>query len=275
MLLAEQRNGDRVVHLRYDDVVSDDAGLVAFVDAVWIDGAALVHGVPTTDLHALNQLARKVGVIRETNFGLAWHVKTVLDPNNVAFTSVELHPHTDLSDYETPPGVQFLLCVSAAAPGGESVLVDGFAIADHLRREEPGEYACLRDTPIPYRFHDDDHDLRWSAPVISEGTDGSLLEVRFHNALRAPLDVPVEQVASTYRALRRFHELAGDDRFRVRLRLRPGDLMVFHNRRVLHGRTAFDAGGGNRHLIGLYVDVDDWLSRRRMLELRRRASALR
>ena len=256
---------DGLTHLRYDDVIADDAGLAAFVDAVWIDGAAFVHEVPTTDRHALHQLAQRVGVIRETNFGLDWHVRAVLDPNNVAFTSVALHPHTDLTNCETPPGVQFLLCISASAPGGDSVLVDGFAVAEHLRRHEPEVYARLRDTPIPYRFHDADHDLRASAPVITERRDGSLSEVRFHNALRAPLDVPVEQIGATYAALRRFHELAGEDRFRVQLRLRPGDLMVFHNRRVLHGRSAFDPGGGARHLIGLYVDVDDWLSRRRML----------
>jgi gamma-butyrobetaine dioxygenase len=52
---------------------------------------------------------------------------------------------------------------------------------------------------------------------------------------------------------------------RVTSHLEPGDVMVFHNRRVLHGRAAFDPRRGRRHLHGVYVDVDEWASRLRML----------
>ncbi|MGI9031106.1 MAG: TauD/TfdA family dioxygenase [Ilumatobacteraceae bacterium] len=248
----------------YASVVADDAGLATFVETLWTTGFVFVRDVPR-DGAALHDLARHVGSVRETNFGSDFQVRTMLDPNNVAYTSVELHPHSDLANYETPPGVQFLLCVDADAPGGDSTLVDGFAVADRLRAEAPDAFALLRDLAIPYRFHDATHDLRWSAPVIGLGHDGSYNEVRFHNALRAPFDLPLDMVEPIYAALRRFHALATSDELRISVRLQPGDLMVFHNRRVLHGRTAFDPGGGQRHLIGLYVDVDDWLSRGRVL----------
>ena len=38
------------------------------------------------------------------------------------------------------------------------------------------------------------------------------------------------------------------------------------NHRVLHGRTAFDADSGRRHLQGCYVDRDELRSRLRVLE---------
>ena len=41
---------------------------------------------------------------------------------------------------------------------------------------------------------------------------------------------------------------------------RPGDLVAFDNRRVLHGRNGYDAQGGERFIEGIYSDRDDLLS---------------
>jgi len=38
--------------------------------------------------------------------------------------------------------------------------------------------------------------------------------------------------------------------------LRPGDLVLFDNLRVLHGRTAFASARHARHLQGCYVTRD-------------------
>lgn len=42
--------------------------------------------------------------------------------------------------------------------------------------------------------------------------------------------------------------------------LTAGDVVAFNNRRVLHGRTAFDQARVSRHLEGCYVDIDETLS---------------
>ena len=57
-----------------------------------------------------------------------------------------------------------------------------------------------------------------------------------------------------------------EPRFEMRLRLEPGQMLTFDNRRVLHGRTAFDPNSGPRHLQGTYLDRDLVLSRLRVLE---------
>jgi gamma-butyrobetaine dioxygenase len=46
------------------------------------------------------------------------------------------------------------------------------------------------------------------------------------------------------------------DRFERRFRLNNGDLMMFDNQRLLHGRTGFDPQEGLRHLQGCYIDSD-------------------
>jgi gamma-butyrobetaine hydroxylase len=253
-----------VPEFEYADVVSGDEVLLRFAEAVWTAGIAFVRNVPTTEA-TLRDLAQRVGPIRATYFGPDFHVEAKSAPNNVAYTAVELRPHTDLPYYENPPEIQFLHCFSADAPGGESTLVDGFWVADQVRREDPDAFRVLCEVPIPYRFQDDGTDLRFAAPVIGRAPDGTYREIRFHNALTAPLDLPVEMIEPTYRALRRFDRVARSDEAQLVVRLQPGDVMVFHNRRVLHGRRAFEPGGGTRHFFGLYVDVDEWLSRIRVL----------
>ena len=47
--------------------------------------------------------------------------------------------------------------------------------------------------------------------------------------------------------------------FLLRLRLSPGDCLIFDNTRVLHARTAL-AATGERHLQGCYADLDGLLS---------------
>jgi gamma-butyrobetaine dioxygenase len=48
-------------------------------------------------------------------------------------------------------------------------------------------------------------------------------------------------------------------------RLEKGDLVIFNNRRVLHGRDEFDSNSGERHFKGTYVDEDGFLDKLRVL----------
>jgi 3-hydroxyacyl-CoA dehydrogenase/alpha-ketoglutarate-dependent taurine dioxygenase len=251
-------------HFEYDDVVSDADGLRRFVETVWTVGIAFVRNAPTVE-ETTRDLARRVGPIRPTNFGAEFHVEAKPDPNNVAYTAVELRPHTDLPYHENPPGIQFLHCFAADAAGGESTFVDGFWVAERIRRDDPAAFRLLCDVAIPYRFHDEAHDLRFAAPVITCEPDGRYREVRFHDALTAPLDLAGSSTDATYRALRSFDRLARTDEAQLTVRLQPGDVVVFRNRRVLHGRRAFAPGSGVRRLFGLYVDDDAWRSRFRNL----------
>ena len=55
----------------------------------------------------------------------------------------------------------------------------------------------------------------------------------------------------------------------MNLRLGPGEMVGFHNRRVLHGRRAFNPATGRRLLRGCYVDWDEVNSRIRVLSRQR------
>ena len=63
-----------------------------------------------------------------------------------------------------------------------------------------------------------------------------------------------------YRSYRAFARKAQEARYQMIFDYRPGDLVAFDNRRVLHGRNGYDALGGERFIEGIYSDRDDLLS---------------
>ena len=51
----------------------------------------------------------------------------------------------------------------------------------------------------------------------------------------------------------------------LRFLLGEGELLMFDNSRLLHGRSAFDPREGSRHLQGCYIDMDGVRSLYRVL----------
>ena len=58
----------------------------------------------------------------------------------------------------------------------------------------------------------------------------------------------------------------------IRFLLQAGDLVMFDNCRLLHGRTGFDPAEGLRHLQGCYIDIDGPRSLYRVLRRRLQGS---
>ena len=107
-------------------------------------------------------------------------------------------------------------------------------------------------------------DLRDAMPLIELDLAGRVNAVRYNNRSIGPLDLDPDAIKPFYAAYRRFGRLLHDPAFIVGFRLRPGDLFIVDNRRVLHGRRGF--AGGRRHLQGTYADMDSLLSKLRVLE---------
>ena len=249
----------------YAALMEDDAALLVWLKALGTRGVTLVTGVPV-ERGTVRTLAERISFVRESNFGVVFNVESRPDANSNAYTSLNLPPHTDLPTRELQPGLQFLHCLVNDAQGGDSIFVDGLAIAHALRERWPDEFHTLTTLPLEFRNKDKATDYRWTAPLIQLGVNGEVIELRVANFLRGPFDAPVDEMPALYRAYRRFVALTRDPSFRIVKRLRAGDMWVFDNRRVLHSRTEFDPSSGKRHLQGCYVDRDELMSRIRVLE---------
>ncbi len=247
----------------YDAVTRDAAALVRWLGHVDRHGFALLHGVPTVP-GTVCAVVGLFGYVRETNYGRLFDVVSVERPHNLAFTALALGNHTDNPYRDPVPQLQLLHCLEAADEGGESVVVDGFAAADRLRREAPDAFVVLTRTLVPFRYVETGAvDLRNAAPLIELDVAGAVRTIRYNNRSIGPLDLDAEDVAAFYAAYRRFARLLHDPALTVGFRLRPGDLFIVDNRRVLHGRRGFS--GGRRHLQGTYADADSLMSKLRVL----------
>ena len=245
-------------------ILVDDQALNAWMQATAALGITMVEDLENR-IGAGVDVAERVGFLRETNFGTTFEVINKPEPNNLAYTSIALPLHTDLPNQEVPPGYQFLHCLANEATGGGSVFADGFAMAEDLRAEDPGAFRLLCEVSIPFRFHDAEADIQVCKPVITLDQGGDVIEIRYNAHLAGIFDMPSEIMPLFYRAYRAFMAKTRDEKYRLRLKLNPGEMVVFDNRRVLHGRDAFDPASGFRHLQGCYVDRGTFSSRLRLL----------
>jgi len=70
---------------------------------------------------------------------------------------------------------------------------------------------------------------------------------------------------TAYAAYRKFVALTQERTNQCDVMMRSGDIACMDNRRVLHGRRAFEPGTGRRHLQGAYVEHEEVVSRIRTL----------
>jgi len=245
-----------------------DAELAAWLESFLSYGFIVFEGVPTEPGMVL-KVGVQFGFTRETNFGALFNVRSTPDANDLAYTSIALDPHTD-NPYRTPvPGIQLLHCLVNETSGGLSTLVDGFAVAQALRAEEPEAFRILATTPVRFKYLDTDTELTASAPPIELDVTGELKAVHFSPRLDFVPLLPRAELEVYYRARRSFdHRLRAPD-FEIRFLLKDGDLVMFDNCRLLHGRTGFNPADGLRHLQGCYIDIDGPRSLYRVLRRRR------
>ncbi len=227
-------------------------------------GVIILEKVPTEG-GTLVEVGETYGRVRSTNFGQYFQVFSRPGSNDLAYRAVPLAPHTD-NPYRNPvPGIQLLHCLVNETSGGLSTLVDSLSVVERLRAEDPEGYRLLATTPVRFRFVDDDVELIERRPMIHLDAAGRLTGVHYSPRLDA---LPLMDEATTrrfQRARRRLGELFSHPDHRLAFPLRAGELMMFDNNRVLHGRTDYDPNEGLRHLQGCYIDRDGPTGRYRAL----------
>jgi len=252
---------------------ADETEKRAWLESFLTLGFVIFEGVPP-EPDAVLRVGAMFGFTRVTNFGALFDVRSTPAASDLAYTSLPLDPHTD-NPYRAPvPGIQLLHCLANETRGGLSTLVDGFAVAAALRESEPEAFRILTRTPVQFRYLDADTELTASAAPIELDLTGELKAIHFSPRLDfVPLMEP-QQLDAYYRARRLFDHRLRSPEFEIRFLLSAGDLVMFDNCRLLHGRTGFDPAEGLRHLQGCYIDIDGPRSLYRVLR-RRRAAAER
>jgi len=185
--------------------------------------------------------------------------------------------YIDLVYYESPPGLQLLHFAksSPSIEGGESVLIDAFAAASHLRQTHRWAFDALTRTTATFVKQRVGANLVYRAPHI-RCLGGEIVDVRWAPPFEGPLalsqdgkeEVDPDQIDEYYEAYKIFESLVDKDRGGAYAmdhawvnRMAEGEMLVFNNRRLLHARNSFtNVEGGERKLIGCYANIDDALN---------------
>lgn len=244
----------------WDSLMASDSQFLTWLKAMDEVGWSVVGGVPDDDA-ACVRFGHKIGVIRSSNFGFSFDVRSIPNPNSNAYTALRLPLHTDMPHYELPPGVQLLHCRINSATGGESLMADGLAVSLQLKEHHPEAYELLCSETIPYRFQDSTSDYTARHPIIECNHRGVPIYINWSNSTSAPLDTHYSLMANMRNAIRLFLDYLERPENLIVRKLNPGEMLVFNNRRILHGRNAFDITTGDRHFQGCYLDTSELKSR--------------
>ena len=305
-----KRNEDGLIHVDYNRILDETTNSkLLLLDALFLDGAAIVSNSPDS-LDDPDEIVTKIAKVisggslsHGSLYGDTFHVKSIPDAINVAYTSESLCPHQDLAYYESKPGFQLLHCSSMPLNiiGGESVLIDCMAAAYRFRKLAPSMFSTLVKCPATFVKQREGACITYVRPHICLAHDGrcdlndmnrEIVSVHWAPPFEGPLNIVSDQIDEYYRAYAAFelmldtskcpHEVSRSFSIDINLaielsnfskdytwerRLCQGEILIFNNTRLLHGRKSFQLPRGDcqRHLIGAYTNIDDSLNNYRRL----------
>lgn len=245
--------------------MSDDGALRRALFKVETLGVAVLEGGPA-EPGFLESVTARFGHVRETNYGRLFDVRSEAVPSHLAYSPVGLALHTDNPYRDPVPSLQLLHGIRAAPEGGRTLFADGFAAAETLRAVEPAHFERLAVTGVDFTYRAPDGALyRARRPVLTLDPDGRLETIAFNARAVDFHALKAETVASWLAAWRAFEALVSAPEAHLDLLIAPGVVVIFDNRRILHGRSPI-GGAGERWLQGCYADMDGLKATRSRLD---------
>ena len=242
-------------NFRFNNNIFEEKTMYEALISFYEYGFVIFKEVPTEN-NFIVKFANSIGSIRRTNFGEFFNVKSKPNPNDLAYTSLPLAPHTD-NPYRNPvPCIQMLHCIKNEVSGGNSTLVDGFTVTEKLKKDFPDFFKILTEIKVRYQFIDKDVVLEDWSEMIQLDENQNFKQVRFSPRLDFVPLMDKEKLDLYYAARNKISEFYNSDAYRLEFKLVEGDLLMMDNYRLLHGRTSFNANEGNRFLQGCYIDYD-------------------
>lgn len=152
-------------------------------------------------------------------------------------------PHTD-GAYEAESGnVVFFSCQAAAPSGGETYFIGADEIAEAAEAEAPELFEQLVTQPVRFGKM---NTMERERPILSRDAAGWSIDWNYYRVVS-------EGAPEVARLREAFHEFLQQrfvtDNACTAVRLLPGECLLFHDQRVLHGRRAFEAQNTGDRLI--------------------------
>jgi gamma-butyrobetaine dioxygenase len=257
------------------DALDSDAVLQRALQHLFEYGIVVLKADPGKPAAEFGDVCRQLaGFLDRSYFGEFFdlEVKADEETDSVSFSTKALPLHTDIPYCAPPPDYQFLygLDVSPQCERdniGNTRFVDGYTIASELRDAEPGAFEILANTPVLYRaaYPKARKVYEHRTPVIRLAQDGTI-ERLINNPTKMFFDgVGFDDLLPLFQAYQSLKTRLVDTTKSYTHAWSQGDMVVWDNRRIFHGRGDFGASGFTRTLRGGYFREVELRARSRFL----------
>ena len=218
-------------------------------------GAICIKKAPSIP-NSLENLAPRLGPIREVLFERIHNVSVDGHIYNIAHTSLEIPPHNDFASYSWPPSVQALHMLINESEGGESMIVDGYSVLNDLKNDCPDFFEILSTFSVPFKEFDEKNETYANEPIIRLNAANDIVGLRYSNQLMQMIDPHRRNVDLFYKAYHELCDRINSNKYKSKFRLETGHILLVSAHRVLHGREKFKQDG-MRHLQDAYYEMDN------------------
>ncbi|MEM9456808.1 MAG: TauD/TfdA family dioxygenase [Myxococcota bacterium] len=250
---------------RYSQLLRDEVVMCEMLQHLRDFGFAILRDVPCEPGFVL-KVVDLFGYVRETNYGKMWEIKVVPTSEDLGYTDRTLPGHVDKPYRHPSPTMTVLHFLSNDVDGGDSTLVDGFCLAEDLRRADPAAFELLSTTPVTYLYRDEQTELRHEGTIIGIDGRAAVTHVRMNPFSIQPFYAEPRVMMDFYAAYQRFGRMMDDPAYRLTMKLEPGHVLFIDNLRILHGRLAYNSRGGERLLQGCFSEQDSFWSKLAVLQ---------
>ena len=247
----------------YRRFLASDRAAAELIKEFLRTGVCVLVDAPT-EPDSSEQLATRLGPIREVLFERIHNVQVDPKGYNIAHTDLAVAPHNDFTSYTWLPNVQALHMLVNECEGGESVVVDGFGLLNELRSDHPDKFDVLCSVPVPFRIFSDEYECHAVNPMIELDSRGEVRLLRFNTAQMQAVPLSEPRLIEFYAAYHELSRRVNSPSAQVTFRLEGGQILLCAGHRVLHGRTALRSTG-RRHLQDAYFEHDNVRNHPRLL----------
>ena len=192
----------------------------------------------------IREVAELIGSLGASAYSEVFDLTPQTSTGRIGNTTRPVPPHTDEAFRHGQPGINMLACVGPADDGGDSILVDGFNLAEILRKNDPQAFEMLsQHDQLFHRIHGVERqkavDQRTRQRMITLDDRGEVVGIRSLTRNAGPMLLPPDLIEPFYAAHQAFCCLMMSSENQIQYRLQAGETALFDNHRLMHARSDF------------------------------------
>eukprot|EP00933_Yihiella_yeosuensis_P035332 TRINITY_DN2885_c3_g1_i1.p1 TRINITY_DN2885_c3_g1~~TRINITY_DN2885_c3_g1_i1.p1 ORF type:complete len:456 (-),score=73.45 TRINITY_DN2885_c3_g1_i1:267-1634(-) len=261
-------------------------GNLDMIKSLLVDGVVKVTSVPNPSEEALHHFCNVcfAGLQKDPSRAEAnWMIVKKTEASSISYDpDMRLNNHTDQSlPNHGIPGIA--LVVHYAEGKGANTIVDTFAVSEALRKSDPDAFEILtkygnaqeRDLIASRSDAAQNHTqslwLASNQPIIQVDKDGNIIRCQYNEVFRVASTVPYDDFHRWYQAYLKWARMCHSEEFECNIPLKAGEISIFMNWRVMHGRAGNRDGSASkiqsadRMLVGGTITRENLFSTARML----------